>query len=104
MSHENPDSAQQRHELESQLDVALNDLANTRKRLVVAEMQLHDVATRLQAKLREIYGSTSWRVSTPVRWFGNNFPKVRRAWKKVVPGVAPLGNIDPARRPATARA
>ena len=64
MSHENPDSAQQRHELESQLDVALNDLANTRKRLVVAEMQLHDVATRLQAKLREIYGSTSWRVST----------------------------------------
>src|SRR5688572_17306414 len=99
-----PDAARERHDLESQLEFVLNDLAATRKRLAVAEMQLHDVATRLQAKLREIYGSTSWRVSTPVRWFGNNFPKVRRAWKKVVPGVPPLDDVDPNRRPATAKA
>jgi hypothetical protein len=99
-----PDWTRERDELEAQLDVALNDLAATRKRLAVAEMQLHVVATRLQGKLREIYGSTSWRFSTPVRWFGNHFPKVRRAWKKIVPGVPPLDDVDPSRRPATAKA
>jgi GT2 family glycosyltransferase len=99
-----PEAARERRDLESQLEFVLNDLAATRKRLAVAEMQLHDVATRLQGKLREVYGSTSWRFSVPVRWFGNNFPLVRRAWKKLVPGVAPLDDVDPNRRPATPKA
>lgn len=54
--------------------------ALTHERLERAEEQQHSVAeiTRLTALVQEIYQSSSWRITSPIRWVGTLVKQIRR--------------------------
>ncbi len=88
--------------LEERIADLSREIATREALLVQKDLQLQDVASQ-GAKLAEIYASTSWRVSRPVRWIGTNFPAMRatlrgllpRSWKRERP--AP-GGMQPDER------
>jgi GT2 family glycosyltransferase/glycosyltransferase involved in cell wall biosynthesis len=83
---------QEMRALEEELARARADIAKARASMALAEMALQEAGRQLQdegAKLAEIYRSTSWRVSWPIRWLGTRLPALR-----------PLRNIGLSRSPA----
>lgn len=76
----------ERRELDDRLQRFGGEIAKLEALVVQKDLQLQDVANQLQAegaKLAEIYASTSWRVSRPVRWLGYSFPRLRTALRRL---------------------
>lgn len=56
-------------------------VSRTESELVSKDLRLQDTLRELdlaRAKLDEVFSSTSWRISKPVRWVGTRLPAVRR--------------------------
>ena len=79
-----------RRELEAHIAALRDNFEEARSELAQRDMQLQEVRRQLhdeEAKLNELYASTSWRMSRPVRWMGTTFPALRNALRGLLPGA-----------------
>lgn len=74
--------AEARRKLEARLQRFGQAIAEREAQLLRRDFQVQNLSAQVQAqadKLEEVYGSTSWRVSAPVRFVGTRMPRVRLA-------------------------
>ena len=83
--------ASERRAFEEQIRAMRGELHDARSLLAEKGMRLQEKERQLQdeeAKLNEVMGSTSWRLTRPVRWLGTTVPAIRKAWRRLRYGAA----------------
>jgi GT2 family glycosyltransferase/glycosyltransferase involved in cell wall biosynthesis len=89
--------AEARRVLEGRVQHYARGIAEREEALLRKEIQVQDLSNQLRTalnKIEELFGSTSWRVSAPVRLVGNAMPGVRLTLKLLSACIA---------QPSTAR-
>lgn len=98
--------AESRRELEARLHRFATEISRREAELLQKEAQVRDLHNQLNfqgAQLAQVFSSTSWRVSSPVRWVGHALPRLRSLLRIAAKGVRdPRGAAARARSIASA--